>query len=346
MKLHFKNMPSCGLPYDNINSAMTTIIKLFEKIPFLPDLQNTDSNDSLLNITLSNVPCIVQKDDGLNLIENREYKNFIKLMDDAYIDMSMQNLEPFKTDAAFLDRYFKAIQRIKPHETIIRFYGPFSLMYSIRNVDCLQSLTDRILRKFFVQLYILKALWFINKIQAISYDTKPIIIFEEPFLNKFSNIKRQNENVESYLLVDLYAKIFDKIHKNGGFVGIQCFEKCDWKIPLDSGVDIISFDAYHNPHNLIIISAYIQKFLQDGGIINWGIVPMDSADVITKMNSELAYDRFTKTVDVLVDKGIDRSLVYNNSLVSVVGDIYKLPLLFSEKALLLASKIAAKLTIK
>ena len=346
MELHFKNLPSCGLPYNTINAAMTTIIKLFENIPFLPDLQNADSNDSLLNITLSNVPGIVQKEDGLHLIEDRQYKNFMKLMDDAYVEMSMQNLEPFKIDAVFMDRYIKAIHRIKPHETIIRLYGPFSLMYNLRNVECMQTITDRTLRKFFVQLYVLKSLWFINKIQTISYDTKPIIILEEPFLNKFSNIKRQSENIESYLLVDLYAKIFEKIHKNGGFVGIQCFEKCDWKIPLDAGVDIISFDAYHNPHNLIIISAYIQKFLQDGGFINWGIVPMDSADILTKMNVEFAYDRFTKTVEELIGKGISRDLVYNNSLVSVVGDVYKLPLLFSEKALLLANKIAAKLATK
>ena len=62
MKLHFRNLPSCGLPYDNDNLAMSAIVKLYEKIPYLPDLQNVDSTDSLLNITLSNVPCIVQKD--------------------------------------------------------------------------------------------------------------------------------------------------------------------------------------------------------------------------------------------------------------------------------------------
>ena len=344
MKLHFKNLPSCGLPYDNDNLAMSAIVKLYEKIPYLPDLQNVDSTDSLLNITLSNVPCIVQKDQKILFYEDSEYKNYVKLLDAAYENPTMENLEYFKTNAVFIERYFKALSRINPQETVIRFYGPFSLMYSLSNKKCSESLIDRSMRKFFVQMYIVKAQWFINKIQSISSKILPIIIFEEPLLNKFSSLKRHNESIESDLLVDLYKKIFDKLHKSEALVGIQCFEKCDWKIVLDADADIISFDAYHNPHNLNIISSKINEFLQKGGVINWGIVPMDSADVLTKMNSEFLYDKLIKTIDDLVNSGVESDLVYDNSLVSVVGDIYKLPLIFSEKALLLANKIAVELS--
>ena len=343
MNLHFKNLPSCGLPYDNTNSAMTTIVKLYENIPFLPDLQNTDASDSLLNITLSNVPCFKQNNKKIEFYEDSEYKKYVKLMDIAFESLSMEDLDVFKTDSVFIDRYFQALKRIQPAETVIRFYGPFSLMYSLSNKQCGQSITDRSIRKFFIQLYTLKSLWFINKIQTISEKILPIIIFDEPLLNKFSSIKRQNDNIDNGLLVDFYSKIFDKIHKNGGKIGVQCFEKCDWKIVLDSKVDIISFDAYHNPHNLNIISPKIQGFLQNGGIINWGIIPLDSAEIIIKLNAEIVYDKLIKTIDELAATGIDSDLIYKNSMVSVVGDIYKLQLLFSEKALLLANKVAAKL---
>lgn len=346
MNLHFRNLPSCGLPYDTINSAMTTIIKLYEKIPYLPDMQNVDKDDSLLGITLSNIPSFVRDNKNkINLIENSQHKKYMSLMEDTYIDPTIENLESFKSNSAFLERYLLAVGRIKPKETLIRLYGPFSLMFNLNNMDCAHTLTDKTLRKFFIQIYTLKALWYINKIQILSPDTIPIILFEEPFLNKFSNIKRKDENIENYLLTELYAKIFDKIHKSGALIGIQCFEKCDWKIPLESDVDLISFNAYNNPHNLNIISKSVREFLSKGGVINWGIVPMDSVDVITKMNAEILYDKLIKTINELVNTGIDSNLVYQNSLVSVIGDVYKLPLFFSEKALLLAHKIAAKLAV-
>ena len=346
MKLHFRNLPSCGLPYDNQNSAMTTIVKLYEKIPYLPDLRNANEADTLLNITLSNIPGFKIDGEKISLYENNEYKNFIKLMELTYNNVTEENIKFFKSDSFFMDRYFKAVERIKPHETVIRLYGPFSLMFRLSNFDCKQVLVDRVLRKTFIQMYILKTLWFISKIQSISIKTLPIIIFEEPLLNKFSSIKRVSENIDNDLLIDLYAKIFDKIHKNGGIVGIQCFEKCDWTIAIDSTADIISFDAYHNPHNLNIIAPRINDFLKNGGIINWGIVPMDNADVITKLNSEFAYDKFNATINELINAGVDPNLAYNGALVSVVGDVYKLPLIFSEKALLLVSKVAAKLSTR
>ena len=101
MKLNFRNLPSCGLPYDNTNSAMATIVKLFEKVPFLPELVNVDANDTLLNITLSNVPCIKKQGKKLCLIEDDTYKQYIKHMDITYNDMCILNLERFKTNSVF-----------------------------------------------------------------------------------------------------------------------------------------------------------------------------------------------------------------------------------------------------
>lgn len=336
-------MPSCGLPYNNSNSAMSAIIKLFENIPFLPDLTSVESNDTLLNITLSNVPCIVQRENRLFLEENSEYKKYLRSLELTYNNLNEENIEHFRSDSVFMERYYKSIERIKPKETVIRLYGPFSLFLSLSNVDCGQALMDQTLRKFVVHLYTLKATWFITNIYTLSPDTTPIFILEEPLLNKFSSVKRKNENVDSRLLIDLYSKIFNRLHKFGALCGIQCFEKCDWKIAIDSNVDIISFDAFHNPNNLGIISAKVNEFLSKGGIINWGIVPMESADVLMKMNAETLYDRLEKTIDEVSRTGISYDLLKSRALVSVVGDIYGIPLIFSEKALLLANKIASRL---
>jgi len=141
----------------------------------------------------------------------------------------------------------------------------------------------------------------------------------------------------------LYSKIIDKLHAEDIVVGIQSFGKCDWNIAIDAGVDIISFDAYNNPNNLNIFSSKVNEFLSMGGYINWGFIPVKSEEMIKNLKIDDLYNRLIKTFEGLINEGVVAKLVYNNSVVSVLGDMDKLPIMFAEKALILSTQIAKKI---
>ena len=144
----------------------------------------------------------------------------------------------------------------------------------------------------------------------------------------------------------MFAKVIQKIKECHGLVGIQCFEKCDWQIPIEAGADIISFDAYNNPNNLNIIAEKINDFLVGGGRINWGIVPVMTEALVKSLTVDQVYDRFAKTVENLVIAGVSERLAYNRAMVSINGNVNKLPLIFVEKALLLSVQLSKKIPHK
>lgn len=347
MKLSFKCLPVGNLPYENNELATKLTIKLFDNIPFLADLPNADDEDNLLNRTLEGVPGFKLKHKRVIVEDSNRHKLKLTQMDAIFNNPDIDKLEEFKFHTFFLDRYLQIIKRIKPRETVINLLGPLTIAQLIENKEASQILADKFYRKLFIQTVTIRALWIIHRIKEVSPDTLPIIILEEPLLGRFGDLKRENEELTRDIIVNMYAKITQKIKEFHGAVGIQCFEKCDWKIPIDAGVDLISFDAYTNPNNINIIAEHVNNFLMGGGRINWAIVPVMTEARVKELTIDKLYDRFIKTVEALVLAGVSEYYAYNRASVSIQGNTDKLPLIFAEKAIILAKQLSRKIpTIK
>ena len=115
---------------------------------------------------------------------------------------------------------------------------------------------------------------------------------------------------------------------------------------IKAGVDMISFDAYNNPNNLCIIPEQIIEFVSRGGKINWGIVPVTNETIVKALNIEILENRFLATLEGLILAGVPENFVYNSAFVSIQGDVAKLPIIFAEKVIILASQLAKRIPIK
>ena len=186
----------------------------------------------------------------------------------------------------------------------------------------------------------------IQLIKTVSPDTVPVLIIEEPLFGRLGDIKRGNEEITVDLITNMYVKIIEKLKSVGTIVAFQCFDKCDWKIPINAGVDILSFDAYNNPSNLSIIPEKIMEFFERGGKINWGIVPVGPEALIKTLNLDELEKRLYVTFEDLIVSGVSEKLVYNRSMVSVNGDLTKLPLIFAEKVAILTHQLSKKIPRK
>ena len=171
-------------------------------------------------------------------------------------------------------------------------------------------------------------------------------MFEEPLLAQLGDIKRNNEDVTIELVTTLFSRVFEKLHEAGALVGVQCLDKCDWKIPINAGVDLISFDAYNNPNNLNIMPELIVEFIARGGKINWGIVPVMNEAMVKSLNIEYLTQRLLSTMEGLILAGVPEDFVYSSAMVSLQGDVDKLPILFAEKAVILATQLAKRIPAK
>ena len=83
--------------------------------------------------------------------------------------------------------------------------------------------------------------------------------------------------------------------------------------------------------------------MSDGGYINWGIVPVMTEDLVKSLSVDHIYKRLEKTIDDVAEQGVHRDLIYRRALVSIQGNVEKLPIIFAEKALIISSKLGKKL---
>ena len=347
MKLATRCIPLGALPYDSVESITRMAAKLFEKLPFVAMLPKISEDDTLINRTLENIPGVRIKDKKVLLkITSNHYKQNMSKLEKAFNHPKLENLEPFAINSPFMEKYFQMIKKFNSPNAIINLLGPFTISQMLENVAEEEMLVDKTYRKLFIQSVCVKALWAIEKIREANPETKPIIMLEEPLFGQLGNIKRENEDITVELVTTLFARVIEKIKESGAHVGIQCLEKCDWKIPINAGVDIISFDAYNNPNNLCIIPEQIIEFIEKGGKINWGIIPVHNEAMVKSLNIDIVSNRLFATMEGLILAGVPEKYVYNSALVSIQGNVDNLPIIFAEKAIILATQLAKRIPVK
>lgn len=348
MQLASRCLPLGALPYSNTESTTRMAAKLFEKMPALVPLPLLNTEETILHRTLQNIPGIKIKDKKFVLkVTSNHFKQGLVELDAIFNNPTAENLQKYAINSVFMESFFSLLKKFKSPNACINLLGPFSLSQMIEsNTEEEHILIDKSCRKLFIQSIAVKALWAINEIKSISPDTTPVVILEEPLLGQLGNVKRENEDVTVELVVNLFTKLIEKIKEAGAIVAVQCMEKCDWKVPIAAGVDIISFDAYNNPNNLCIIPDQVTEFLERGGRINWAIVPVMTEAVVKALNIDMVTNRLLATLDGLVLAGVPEKLVYNSALVSIQGNVDKLPLIFAEKAIILSSQLAKRIPVK
>ena len=347
MKLTTRCIPLGSLPYDSIEPASKMMVKIYERLPYLPVLPCIAEEDSITTRTLEEIPGIKICDNKVKIkIASNHYKQRMEKLEKAFNRPTLENIEPFAINSPFIEKFLQIIKKNTPPETVINFLGPFTISQILENLAEEEMLVDKTYRKLFIQAVCVKAFWIIEKIKEVSPNTKPLIILEEPALGSLGCIIRENEEITTELVITLISKVVEKLHDAGALVGIKCLEKCNWKIPIDAGVDLISFDAYNNPNNLSIIPEQITEFIERGGKINWGIVPVMNESIVKSLNIDILSKRLFSTMEGLIVSGVSEQNVYNSAFVSVQGDLSHLPIIFAEKAIILASQLAKKIPQK
>ena len=347
MILQDKYIPVGALPYTDLGTATRMEAKLFEKLPFIAFLPNCFPEDTWNARMFGNIPGIKLDGDNISiLLSTPEAKKGIQYLDKAFNHPDLKHLEPFAMESPFMEKFFQLIKKFKSPNAIINVLGPFTVSQILTEVAANQVIVDKSFRKLFIQTVCVKALWVIKKIKEINPNITPIVMLEEPMLGQFGLIKRQNEDITADLVTLYLSRVIDKLREAGAIVGVQCLEKCDWTIPINAGVDIISFDAYNNPNNLNIISDVVAEFIRRGGYINWGIVPAMSESMTKGLNINIVEKRLLVTMEGLILAGIPPKDIYKSAIVSTQGDVDKLPVIFAEKLIMLTIQLAKKLAVK
>ena len=90
--------------------------------------------------------------------------------------------------------------------------------------------------------------------------------------------------------------------------GIHCCANTDWPFVMGLGIDFLSFDAYDYGYTIALYPEEVERFINGGGGLAWGIVP-NSEEKLARESVNSLVRKLDGTMQALESKGVDREAV-------------------------------------
>ena len=341
--LRLKYLAIGSLPHKSVDEAIALLNTDFLEIPFCPQLVKLDRHEDMIFQYLEMMPGIKLDEEKVYL--DSENEEFFEQLEEFFMDYeNEENLEKYAITDDFSKMFYpflKIIQETKPKFAKAQIVGPITLATTLCDKDGNIAYYDETLREVITKTLILKALWQIKKIKDASLATTPIIFIDEPSISQlgtsaFITISENN-------VVEILKEVSDKIKEKGAISAIHCCGKCDWTILTRANVDIINLDAFFYAQSLALFPEEVNLFLENGGKIAWGIVPTLDKEALSVATAESLKNKFDDAIDFLCQKGIDKKLILDNSLISPSCGAGSLSVELAQKAMDLTKELSEKL---
>jgi hypothetical protein len=188
--------------------------------------------------------------------------------------------------------------------------GPITFAGCLMDATGRSALTNSEIMDAIVKGLAIKALWLVKKMSIA--DKRVILFLDEPYLSGYGSAFTpiQREDVIGYI-----REIIDYLRsKSDVILGIHCCGNTDWSMIIETGIDIVSFDAFDYLDYFLLYKNEIVHLLRNGGAVAWGVVP-----TISFTGNETIEDlkeRLKHGLDRLYEWGLDRDMVAEKSLVT------------------------------
>ena len=295
-----------SLPHADAAEACRLVLQTFD-IPFWPQLPALSFREFMIPQYAEGIPFLKIDEKNEKIWIERDSSDALTRFYESFDENS--SLPVSKGFAEGLYAFLETIQgrhfsTLKGHVT-----GPLTFTLGLKDAGGKLVYFDEEFRE--ISLLVLKAKikWQIETLRPFSDNV--IVFIDEPVLSALGSSAFLGVSPEEALRLLKYTS--DAIRDNGAIPGIHCCSKADWPLVINSGVDIISFDAYDYLESISLYPSEFNDFLNKGGYLAWGIVP--TTDAIRDESSESIRQRFNKGLEAL-SKSISTDLLLSKILLT------------------------------
>ncbi len=279
-----------SLPHTDPEEAVNIVLSSFD-IPFWPQLPKLSFLEQM----------IPQYSEGLPLIRVDWQKNSI-MSERGPTEELERFYESYneKTRIAISEEYAQGLHAflrltkgrrfdyLKGHVT-----GPLTFTLGLNDATGKPVYYDEELREVYLMGLKAKARWQIDLLKSRAGQV--IIFVDEPVASALGSMTYLT--VSSGEALRLLTEMVSEIKAQGAIAGIHCCGRADWPLLMESGIEILNFDAYEFSDTLGIYPAEVKRFLEGGGTLAWGIIP--TTEAITGETEESIYRLFMEKMDRL-----------------------------------------------
>jgi hypothetical protein len=298
-----------SLPHTSPKEACDLIAANLKDIPFWPQLSNLSFKENMYAQFLYHLPGV--------LIDEKEKRVVVDdKVDPGIIDEFLSRLLSgdvgyFAYSEEYFHGLFEMLKRQDEFQGITMFKGqitgPISLGFQVTDDNRKPIFYNDIYRDMIIKSLGVMARWQEKTLHKLCDRT--LIFVDEPFLSMIGSafISITKENAVTHMN--------EVLKSMSDMKAIHCCANTDWGLVAQCEIDILSFDAYEFSDSLFLYSNDVIKFIENGGMIAWGIVP-NNEESLEQENVESLISRLEGVMKSLSDRGISMDDILSSSLIT------------------------------
>ncbi|MBL0715541.1 MAG: hypothetical protein JJV98_17770 [Desulfosarcina sp.] len=291
------------MPHTDVERALATALSL--DVPFWPQLPNYSYYEDMYVQAAEHFPGIVLDVEKRTLrfsIEKfaEEFEETLLRFDDPdYFDIS-------ETYSAVYHRFLALDLADRP---AIRgqLEGPISFGFNILDQDERPILFDDTVRPFMFEFMARRLNVQLARLKQL--NPRAFMFVDEPGLQFLFSAMAGYSDLQAKGDLDQFFAQVDRPR------GIHLCGNPDWDFLLNLDLDVLSMDIYTNAEIFASYAPAIQRFIDRGGILVWGIVPTGFETFGLEPMPSLT-QRLETVWQVLWSRGVDRQQLVQSSLLS------------------------------
>jgi len=312
-----------SMPHADAAIAVDVVLANLPESPVWPQLSGRGLNEQMEIQYSEGMPCrVIDRTKGRMFFETSgDYTDAFTEFYEAYMaamdpdegtgDVSVMAISPdFAAGIYELEKRLRAEGGVRSYVKC-QTTGPCSFALTIVDENKRALWYNDEFRDVIIKALAMKCRWQIQKLKG--FADRVICSIDEPILSGFGSstyVSVQRDDV-----VAAIGELVEAIHAEGALACVHCCGNTEWSIPIDTGAEIVNFDAFQFGETIAMYPDHVRRHLEGGGALSWGVVPTSVA--VRDHSAETLADHYEKMVDNLVDRsGLDRRLIHEQTMLT------------------------------
>jgi len=324
------------LPYRDPYRASKIILDYFPESPYWPQLPSKGWREGMLVQFTEGMPGVATDGERIYFYSPFSPASEWEKFHEAF---SQGNLDDFMIGKEYASGFHTLLELLKGKKPLLikgQVTGPITLGLGVLDEKKIPILYDPNLKEMLLNIIASKARWQEREFKKVVPEAETLIFFDEPLLSSYGSISMNLGKEE------IIESLQSSISLLQGLSGIHICGATDWSIIMETGIRVIHFDAYRFFSNMLAYASELKKFLLNGGILGWGIVPSEEESLKEETTSSLVKSLEEK-IGLLVNEGIPKEVIIENFLISQSCGLASVSEELAEKALRLTTEVSAEL---
>lgn len=335
-------LPACqplllsSLPYRSAAQALDVTRRYAGQLLGWPQLPNRSYREQLLVQSAVGFPgLVVDPAQGRVYVERAQAIEMLDRLALAYLEHDISYAALADDDASGLGELFRQRDSLRGVLALKgQLLGPVSIAAQLTDEHQRPLIYDDMFFDALAQHLHLRAAWQNARISELC--SKTIICLEEPFLDAVSL---------SFLPVDwerACAQIDEVLLGVSGYKALYACGAVEWQRVLQTSVDLIIADVFSSGEALVAAGAALVPFLERGGMVGLGLVPVDP-EMLERLTPEVLLGRVAGFLGELKPFGIESEMLLQHAVLSTTDGLGRLSVEAAERALALLAETSALL---